>query len=151
MCVLFRRVAGSFVVLRPRFRRSHVISWKKILLVLVFLSWCFFPLPCVPDGNVFPPASAVCAGSERIPYRLYRACMFECIPSFLYSACISGTYTFPPMQRGYYSFSCNFWALLFLSGYSCARLSTVVAFSPFFWEKSVRECLVPILVLDPAV
>ena len=57
------------------------------------------------------------------------------------------------MQRGYCSFYRDFGACLFRagSGCSCARLSTEVAFSPFFWEKSVRERPVRVLALDPTV
>ena len=98
----------------------------------------------MPDGNIYPPASAVCACLERTPSRLYRACIF-------------GTYTFRfrvHATRVLFVF-CFLRASLFLtgSGYSGARPSTVVAFSPFFWEKSVREHLliVRILDLDPTV
>ena len=89
-------MSGFSVVLRPRFRRSHGISWKKkIVLVLVFIFFFFFPCtvwrmetytpsPCTvcPMGayilpplqyvhvrNVSPPDSIVRAFPERVPFR----------------------------------------------------------------------------------
>ena len=124
MCVLFHSFSGSSVLSRPRFRRSHGVSWK-IRFSFGFLSCFFFPLHCVPGENVHPPPSAACACSERIPSRLC-------------SACICATYTFPlphPGNAGIVCFSCYLWTRLFLGSFNCAQLSTVVASSRFFWEN----------------
>ena len=144
MCVLYRSITGFSVVLRPPFLPfSHDISWKQYCVSLMFLSWFFFPLYVVPDGNVYPPASAVCACLERFPSRLY-------------GACISRTYTVPLLR------SCNagfVFFLLVISGHAFSlvviavhsKRPTVSAFSPFHCKTSVRERLVRSLPLDPTV
>ena len=106
---------------RYEFENNIVLAW---FIYLAFPS----PLHYVPDGNVHPPPSAVCAFSERISSRLWHSCIF-------------GTYTF--RFRVYATrvlFVCFFLviseracSLVIIA--VCSKRPTVVAVSPFFWEN----------------
>ena len=142
MCVLFRRISGSSVLARPPFRRSHGISFKtKIVLVLVF--FCLgFSSPCTVCrmGMYTPsPLQCACACSERIPSRLYSACIF-------------GTYTF---DFRVHATRALFVFLFFLDtlAFQWLKLCTAIDRSSLlsFWEKSARERLVRVMTLDPTV
>ena len=105
-------------------------------------AWFFFPLHYVPDGNVHPLPSAVCAFSERISSRLWHSCIF-------------GTYTFHfrvHATRVLFIFSCYFWTRLLLSGYRCVQQTADhSSLLSFLLGEFVRERLVRILALDPAI
>ena len=127
MCVLFRRVSEPSVVLRSRLCRSHGMSVKKIVSAWFFYLGFSSPLHYVPDGNVHPLPSAVCAFSERISSRLWHAYFF-------------GNYTF---RFRVHATRVLFVFFLVISGHACSlvviavrsKRTTLVAFSPFFWAN----------------
>ena len=129
MCLRFRSISGSSVVLRSRFRRSHGICWKNRLgFDFSVLGLVFFPLHCVGDGNkrIYPPGSAVCAFSESIHFH----------------------FRVHAMRVSFVS--------LDISGYTCslvviAQLSTMATFSPFFWENLVMNAECAYWLLDLSV
>ena len=96
----------------------------------------------MPDGNVHPLLSAVCAFSELISSRLWRSCFF-------------GTYTFRfrvHATRVLVVFSCYLWTRLLLSGYRCVQQMTDrSSLLSFLLGEFVRERLVRVLDLDTTV
>ena len=102
------------------------------------------PWHIVRDGKVCPPISAVCACSDRIAFRLCRAC-------------ISKTYYFPRSFRVHATqvlvvFSCYFSTRLLCSGYRCAQLTTDHSnLLSLLLQAIVRHRRVRVLALDPTV
>ena len=128
----------------PVFTDLTVWVGKKRKMVLTWFFYLVFPSPLlyVPDGNVHPLPSAVCAFSERISSRLWRSCFF-------------GTYTFRTFastQRGCCLSSCFFWRRLLLIYCRWAQeITDRNSLLSFLLGEDVRERLVRVLYLDPTL
>ena len=138
--MLFRGISESSVLLRPRFRRFHDLSWKKKHRVSFGSSVLVF----------LPPA--LCAGWERLPPPLcnVRAHVQNCLPPL---ACVHFRNLHLPLLR---PFNAIIVCFAVISRHACSSPVVVIAVRgyqqcsllSFFLGEFVRERLVRVLDLE---